>query len=101
MPRQSLDKTKHLLVALASAGCKRGERQTHTQTLRALRRRGTERSQADRIAVETGKDVRIRACLERDMTEEPGGNTSQFSVPGPRCCAMGSAQCGKPSGMRV
>jgi hypothetical protein len=94
MPRQSLHKTKHLLVDLASAGGKRGERQTRPQTLRALRRRGAERSQADRIAVEARQDVSTPVRFERDMTEEPGGHTSRFSAPGPLCFEIGSAQYG-------
>ena len=73
VPGQSPDQEIDLLVDVPAAGRKRGERQTRAQLLRAIRRAGAERSQADRIAIEAGDDFSVRARFERDVTDEPGG----------------------------
>ena len=57
--------------------------------LRALRRAGAERSQADRIAIEASDDFSVGARFERDVTAEPGGNSWRPS-PSPSLC-FGSA----------
>jgi hypothetical protein len=49
------------------------ERQTHAQILCARRCAATELSEVDRIAVEAGDNVSVRARFERDVAEEPGG----------------------------
>jgi hypothetical protein len=53
--------------------CKRAERQTPAQLLRAIRRTCAELSKAHRVSAEAGDDVSIRARLERDVSAEPGG----------------------------
>jgi hypothetical protein len=63
----------NFLVEAPAAGRKRAKRQTHAQILRAVRRSRAELSQTDRIAVEPGDDVPVRARFERDVTAEPGG----------------------------
>ena len=44
------------------------------QFLRAIRRGGAERSQADRMAIEAGDDFSVRLRFEPDAPAEPGGS---------------------------
>jgi len=73
MQRQAPDQELNLLVDGPAAGRKRSERQTRTQLVRAIRRSGAERSQADRMAIEASDDVSVRTRFERDTADEPGG----------------------------
>ena len=77
---------------LRPLGRKRAERQTRAQVLRAIRRAGAELSQADRMAIEAGDDVSVRARFERDVSAEPGGESCRRSS-SPSLCS-GSAQAG-------
>ena len=66
----------NLLVDAPPAGLEGGEWQTHSQVLRVLGHARAERSQADRIAIETGNDFSVLVRFERDVTTEPGGDSS-------------------------
>ena len=68
------------------------------QLLRAIRRAGAERSQADRIAIEAGDDVSVRLRFERDVTAQPGGKWSGVAQPRPRL-VPGARKPDDPSGM--
>jgi hypothetical protein len=81
----------NLLVDAPALGRKRVERQTRAQVLGAIRRPGAELSQANRMAIEAGDDVSVRARFERDVSAEPGGESCQRSSPS---LCSGSAQAG-------
>jgi hypothetical protein len=63
----------NLFFGASTLRCKRAERQTPAQLLRASRRTCAELSKTHRIVAKTGDDASIRARLERDVSAEPGG----------------------------
>jgi len=89
---QSPHQELNLLLDAPALGLERAERQTRAQGLRAIRRRGAELSQADRMAIEAGDDVSAGARFERDVSAEPGGESCRRSS-SPSLCS-GSAQAG-------
>jgi hypothetical protein len=62
-----------LLVDAPAIGRKRTERQAFAQILRAIRGGCAELSQADRLVIEAGDDLSVRARFERDVTVDAGG----------------------------
>src|SRR6185295_10338755 len=71
--RQAPEQEHNLLVDGPPARRKRGERQTGAQALRMLRHARAELSEADRMAVNGGDDVSVRASFERDTADKAGG----------------------------
>src|SRR5262245_11750680 len=94
VPRQALDQPVNLLVDFADPGCERRERQARAQGLRARRRRGAERSQANRVAMEAGKGVPTAVRFERHMSKQPCGNALWLRTPRCPCCETGSTHAG-------
>ncbi len=86
-PHQRID----LLVG-APPGRERGEPQPRAQPLGARRRARTEHPQPDRIAVEAGGELSVRARVERDVTAEPGRYRRRRG--GSPFLGCGSAQAG-------
>ena len=70
---KSSDQQIDFLVGSAACCGKRFERQAVAQALGALSGSRNEFTQANRVAVEPGKDVSIRLRFERDMRAQPGG----------------------------
>ena len=92
MHGQAPDQELNLLVDGPAARRKRGERQTRAQVLRLLRHARAELSEADRMAVDAGNDVSVRARLEGDVADEAGGQSRRRRRL-PSLCA-GSAHAG-------
>src|SRR5262249_2590865 len=86
----------NLLVDAPAVGCKRAERKTRAQVLRAICGAGAEFSQADRMAIEAGGDGSVRVRRERDVPEEPGGQRDR-SLPFPAPLARERLGGGSPS----
>ena len=60
-------------VDVSFAGDKRGEWQPDAQILQAVRKAGTERSQADYVTIEGRDNLPGRSRFERNMGAEPSG----------------------------
>ena len=72
MSGQSPDQSIDLLVEAAAAGGEGVERQTRAQRLHAVRRGRAELPQPDRMTINAGDDLSVRARFEGDVSGEPG-----------------------------
>jgi hypothetical protein len=73
MPGQTPDQTREVLVDDFAARRERVERETGTQVRDSIGRTRTERSEAHRIAAESGNDFPAPSRLKGNMAAKPGG----------------------------
>ena len=99
MRSQSLGQQLNLLVDVSTAGRKRTEWQTKAQLLRAIGSTSAELSQADRMAIEAGRDFSVQAHFECDGSAEPDGQSCRRR-PSPSLYSE-SAQAGRTLGPRM